>query len=83
MTTCVAFEREAEISEREIHTVIIAGAVAAIFGERARIRQIRLAGAVDEKALWLKSGRTDVQESHGLRPLAPGCSMRDWGAARW
>jgi hypothetical protein len=49
------------------HQVIIAAAVAAVSGGRARIRGICAAPAEDHRA-WVRSGRLSIQSSHQLTP---------------
>jgi hypothetical protein len=57
---------EAEVPEA--HRVIIAAAVAAALGPRARLLGIE---AVDESVSdWTRRGRTALQRSHNLRSLA-------------
>jgi hypothetical protein len=59
----------AEDSQWRRHKVIIAAAVAAVSGGRARIRRI-CATAEDHRA-WIRSGRLSIQSSHQLTlPLA-------------
>ena len=61
--------------ENEHHKVVIAAAVAAIYGAQARVRQIRavhdpLSGA------WARQGRISVQSSHNLGALRWGMPPR-------
>ena len=57
---------------KEEHRVVIAAAVAAVLGRRARIRRIR---AFDHKVSnrWARQGRVVVQSSHNPQ------AERGWG----
>lgn len=48
------------------HRVVIAAAVAAIFGKKAVIRQV---GESAETAMWTRRGRSAVQGSHNFSGL--------------
>jgi hypothetical protein len=59
------------------HEVVIAAAVAALFGGRARVRSIRERRAGE----WDKEGRANVQKSHEV--AAPLIRFtRGWGRSR-
>jgi len=66
---------EPESAEFETHRVIIAAAVATLFGGVAEIREIH---AVPEHApgSWVRQGRTAIQTSHGVAPLVAAGSLR-------
>ena len=59
----------------EHHRVVIAAAVAALLGKRARVRQIR---ALDYRvhSRWSRQGRIQVQSSHNLGALRWGMPAR-------
>jgi hypothetical protein len=61
--------------EFEIHRVIIAAAVTALFGGQADIREIR---TIQEHApgSWVRAGRMAIQASHRVAPLVAAGSPR-------
>ncbi len=71
-----AFAPVRESSQRERHKVIIAAAVAAVLGTRARIRRIT-ATREPSAAAWVRQGRADIHGSHTaygmeMRPMPVG-----------
>jgi Na+-transporting methylmalonyl-CoA/oxaloacetate decarboxylase gamma subunit len=63
--------------EMDRHMVVIAAAVAAVVGSRARVRQVR-AIRTPVSAAWARQGRISIQGSHNLpvqRSSRPGGSV--------
>jgi hypothetical protein len=57
---------QAQLEQREVprkHRVVIAAAVAAIYGKHAFIRQIEVSSGA---AAWTRQGRSAVQASHDV-----------------
>jgi len=68
-------------AERTRDRVIIAAAVAALFGRRAAIRQVR-AIADDSGSDWTREGRLAIQTSHRMTaPLIRLAAERKGGRA--
>ena len=55
------------LSGEQMDRVVIAAAVAALYGEGATVRRIRPAGPRASGA-WLRQGRLAIQESHATGP---------------
>jgi hypothetical protein len=52
-----------ELSQQQRHRVIIAAAVAAVLGERARVRRITETRGPSHSA-WVRQGRAEIHASH-------------------
>ncbi len=65
-----AVERNPRTEQLRIDRVLIAAAVAALFGESARVRRVRAIPG-REQGEWLREGRLSIQSSHSRgAPLA-------------
>lgn len=76
MAAGTALEVAPDVAERERHRLIIAAAVAAVAGGRARIRQVREIRGPASTA-WTRQGRAEIQGSHELA-ASPVRSRSDW-----
>ena len=67
-------------AERTRDRVIIAAAVAALFGRRAAVRQVR--AVADGESEWMREGRVAIQTSHRMTaPLIRLAAERKGGRA--